>query len=198
MKIKHLVTMAIAATAISFSQAVKPAQAAVLGGGNGTPTCAKVSNNYFIDCAGYFEGNDKGAQGTGLANLNNLFSGGTWSFAGDSDTDNKVSVFFGSNGADKKLGTATTSLSGIAGAIAVKAGNSYSLYKVADLGNFSWSTAGVKPVGQKGNTPELSHISIYTQDNGGNPPQSVPEPSLLLSLVGVAGVGTRLKQRNKR
>ena len=186
MKIKCLVPVAIATMAISFSQAVKPAQAAVLGGGNGTPTCDKVDSNYFLDCAGWFDGNDKGAQGTGLTNLNNLF-GGNWSLAGDSDSSNPVVKTGGG-----KSGTATTSLSGF-GAIAVKAGDSYSLYTVKDLASFSWSTAGVRLVGKGKNVPDLSHISVYVKDD----PQSVPEPSLLLSVVGIAGLGTRLK-RNKR
>ena len=194
MKIKRLVPVAIATMAISFSQAVKPAQAAVLGGGNGTATCDKVGSNYFIDCAGWFDGNDKGKQGTGLANLNNLF-GGNWSFAGDSDSSNPVVKIEVVEKEGVKSWTAkTTNLSGF-GAIAVKAGNSYSLYTVSDLSKFKWSTAGVELVGNGKNVPDLSHISVYLKDKEDDP-QSVPEPSLLLSLVGIAGLGTRLK-RNK-
>ena len=190
MKIKHLVPMAIAATAIAIAQPVTSAQAATMGGSG---LCTNVDSSFFTDCAGSFGGNDKGNKGTALDNLNSLYGAG-WSFAGDSDSDNVVSVMFGE---DDTAGTATTSLSG-AGAIAVKAGNSYSLYRVNDLASFSWSTAGVTPVGKKGNTPGLSHISVYKSPFDSAPEQSqeVPEPGLLLGLVGIAGVGARLKKKN--
>lgn len=182
MKIRYLIPTLATATAIAFSYSTRAAQAAVIQGGGGANTCDRVDNNYFIDCAGYFDGNDKGAQGTGIDNLNSLF-GGTWSFLRDAQA-----------GTGKSGAVTDSSLSG-AGAIAVKAGNSYSLYTVNDLGNFSWSTAGVKLVGPAGKkkAPDLSHLSIYTRTPD---PKPVPEPGVLLSLVGVASIGTRLK-RNK-
>lgn len=188
MNIKQFALTAMTtATLVGLSSATSSAQAAVLGGGS---TCANVSFDY-VSCAGAFQGNDKGAQGTGLSNLDSLFGSG-WSFAGDNE-DGLVS-FLG-DGLGAKSGTASTSLSG-AGAIAVKAGNSYSLYTVADLASFDWGTAGVTPVGKKGNTPGLSHLSVYRQVNGVTEPekQEVPEPSLLLGMVGLVSIGARLRR----
>lgn len=189
MKIRYFVPVAITATTIAIAQSVPAAQAATLGGSG---LCANVDSSFYIDCAGSFDGNDKGSKGTAIENLDNLFGAG-WTFAGDSDSDNLVSVVYGN---DDQSGTATTSLSG-AGAIAVKAGKSYSLYRVADLSSFQWSTAGVKSVG-KGNTPGLSHISVYQSPFNAQleAPQEVPEPSLMLGLVGLVGLGTRLKKRD--
>jgi hypothetical protein len=163
---------------------VSSAQAAVLGGSG---TCSNATFAY-LDCAGAFAGNDKGAQGTGLTNLNSLFGSG-WSFAGD---DSSGTVNFTSGGDGTQSGSATTNLTGF-GAIAVKAGNSYSLYTVANLASFNWNTLGVTPVGKKGNTPALSHLSVYTKKV--NPPRDIPEPATLVGLVVAAGVGTRLKRK---
>jgi hypothetical protein len=184
--IKQLAIAAFTTTAVALSPALaSSAQAAVLGGSG---TCDKVSFTY-LDCAGAFAGNDKGAQGTGLSNLNSLLGPG-WSFAGDNESG---LVSFTAGGTNTKVGKATTSLSGF-GAFAVKAGNSYSLYTVANLASFDWSTAGVTPVGNKGNTPDLSHLSIYTKRQT-PPPKDIPEPTMLLGLATVVGMGTRLKRR---
>ncbi|MEL7071547.1 MAG: PEP-CTERM sorting domain-containing protein [Cyanobacteria bacterium J06581_3] len=191
MNIKQL-TLAAAAVSATFlgSGVVSSAQAAVLGSGD---TCAKVSFSY-LDCAGAFGGNDKGAQGTGLSNLDELFDG-EWVFEGDNESG-LVSFDMGDKG--DQNGTASTALSGF-GAIAVKAGNSYSLYTVEDLSSFEWSTAGVNTVGgkKKKNIPGLSHLSIYRQAHPVKPPveQEVPEPSVLLGLIGMigAGLGSRKK-----
>ncbi len=179
--IKQLAFTVLGSTAVMLAPSLtSSAQAAVLGGSG---TCANVGFTY-IDCAGAFAGNDKGNQGTGLNNLDALFGEG-WSFAGD-DEDGTVS--FTSGGGGSQSGSASTGLSGF-GAIAVKAGNSYSLYTIANLATFDWSTEGVTPVG-RGNTPGLSHLSVYTY--AGEPdteePASVPEPGLLMGLVGLVGM----------
>jgi hypothetical protein len=185
MKIKQLAFTTLATVAVTLGQSMlSSAQAAVLGGSG---TCSKATFAY-LDCAGAFSGNDKGAQGTGLTNLNSLFGTG-WSFAGD---DSSGTVSFVTGGTSTKSGTATTNLSGF-GAIAVKAGNSYSLYTVADLASISWDTLGVTPVGNRGNTPNLSHLSVYTKKV--DPPRDIPEPTMLVGLVMAAGVGTRLKRK---
>ena len=188
--IKQLALTVLGSTAIILTQSLaSSAQAAVLGGSG---TCADVGFGY-IDCAGAFGGNDKGAQGTGLDNLNALFGPG-WSFVGDNE-DSTVS--FSSGGGGSKMGSASTNLSGF-GAIAVKAGNSYSLYTVADLASFDWSTEGVTPVG-KGNTPGLSHLSVYKRGEEPKPAsESVPEPSLLLGLLGLVSTGVSLKKNQTR
>ncbi len=184
MKIKQLAVITTTIAATAMVQAVAPsAQAAVLGTGN--TTCAKVSFS-FNDCAGYFDGNDKQGD-SGLSSLNSLFGEG-WTFVGDSDSNNP-SITFTSGGTGSTTGSARTNLTG-AGAIAVKAGNSYALYTIEDLASFDWSTAGVKPVGKK-NTPTLSHLSLYRQANPVQPPaaKEIPEPSMLLALVGLVGSG---------
>ena len=101
-----------------------------------------------------------------------------------------------SGGDGTQAGSASTDLSGF-GAIAIKAGNSYSLYTVDDLATFDWGTAGVAKVGKKGNTPGLSHLSVYRQANP-EPPvsQEVPEPSLLLGIVGIVGASQRLRRKD--
>lgn len=189
MKIQQLVLATATTTALFFVQGVtSSASAATLGGSS---TCSEVGFNY-LDCAGSFSGNDKGAQGSGLSNLNSLFGDG-WSFVGDNE-DGLVSFTDGGDGT--QLGSASTGLSGF-GAIAVKAGNSYSLYTVSDLASFDWGTAGVAKVGKKGNTPGLSHLSVYRQADSAPPvSQEVPEPSLLLGIVGMIGVSQRLRRKD--
>ena len=183
---KFALTAITTAAMVGLPALTSSARAAVLGGSS---ACSNVSFSY-LNCAGAFAGNDKGANGTGLTNLDNLFGSG-WSFAGDNE-DGLVS--FSGDGLGAKSGTASTSLSG-AGAIAVKAGNSYSLYTVADLASFDWGTAGVTPVG-KGNTPGLSHLSVYRRANDPETPatKEVPEPSLLLGMIGLVSIGTRLRR----
>ncbi|MFK8182312.1 MAG: PEP-CTERM sorting domain-containing protein [Phormidesmis sp.] len=191
MKIRTLAIAAMTASSLGLLGSVfSSAQAASLGG-SGTCTSSEFS---YLQCGGAFSGNDKGAQGTGLSNLNTLF-GGSWSFAGDNE-DGTVSFLSGGDGS--KSGVASTDLSG-AGAIAVKAGNSYSLYTIANLAEFEWDTFGVTRVGRHGNnSPGLSHLSIYKRamDDGSASTEEVPEPALLLGLVMVAGAGTRLKRKS--
>ena len=79
----------------------------------------------------------------------------------------------------------------------MKAGNSYSLYTIADLANFDWSTAGVATVG-KGNTPGLSHLSVYAKGGASeSEPTSVPEPGMIIGLVGLMGVGSCLQRKER-
>lgn len=188
MRAKRLVIAALATTAAVLAPSMTyKAQAATFGGNN---ACAEVSFTY-VSCAGFFSGNDKGASGSGLDNLNNLFGEG-WSFAGDNESG---LVTFLSGGEGTKAGSAKTTLSG-AGAIAVKAGNSYALYSVSDLSSFDWSTEGVQKVGSKGkNTLGLSHLSVYRRIEP-EAPKKVPEPSMLLGLVAMMGAGARLKKKD--
>ena len=191
MNLKKLLTVVLSASSLCVAiSAFSSAQAATLGG---STTCESSSFSY-LDCAGAFSGNDKGAQGTAISNLNSLF-GGDWSFVGDSEDG---TVMFSSGGDGTKSGTALTSLNGL-GAIAVKAGPSYSLYTVADLSEFDWDTFGVTPVGSKGNNaPGLSHLSIYKQATSNPPSKEVPEPGILFGLVMMTGIGTRLYQKKEK
>lgn len=190
MKIKHFVLTAAMTAAVGLVQSTTAsAQAATLGGSG---SCANVTFTY-ISCAGYYEGNDVGAKGTALGNLNTLFPDAPWTLVGG---DENGTVTFGTGGLSSTSGTASTLLSGF-GAFAVKAGNSYSLYTVANLAQFDWSTAGVNLVGKKGNTPGLSHLSIYQSSRPEVPPPAtpVPEPGMLLGLVAAAGIGSSLKRK---
>lgn len=187
MQVKKIATATLAASSLCLvASTFTSAQAAMIGGSS---ICESSSFSY-VDCAGAFSGNDKGAQGTAIANLDSLF-GGSWSFVGDSE-DGTVSFAAGGDGTT--AGTASTSLSG-SGAIAVKAGKSYSLYTVENLASFDWDTFGVTPVGNN-NSPGLSHLSIYQQALDSTPSsEEIPEPGILLGLVMVAGAGRRLKQK---
>ena len=183
MKVKHFALTAVMTATVGLaSSATSSAQAAVLGG---TGSCANVTFTY-INCAGYYIGNDKGAQGTGLNNLNSWFQGSPWTLVGEDES-----------GAGLKEGTAGVPAFSGFGAFAVKAGNSYALYTVADLASFDWSTTGVARVGNQGrNIPGLSHLSFYKPTVPPTPePESVPEPGLLLGLVAAAGIGSSLKRR---
>jgi hypothetical protein len=187
MKIRHLAFTTLAAIAAGLSQiGTSAAQAAVLGGSG---TCSNVTFGY-INCAGAFAGNDKGAQGTGLTNLNSLFGTG-WYFAGDNE-DGTAS--FSAGGLGTKTGSATSSLSG-AGAIAIKAGNSYSLYTVANLASFNWATTGVTLVGKNKNVPGLSHVSLYAQRHNNPVPQDIPEPGTIVALLAAGGLTAKLKRQ---
>ena len=188
MKLQSLAIAVIAASSLGLSSSVfSSAHAAALGGSG---SCESSDFDY-LNCAGFFSGNDKGEQGTALSNLSDLF-GGDWSLAGDSE-DGTVSFLSGGHG--NKSGTASTNLTG-AGAIAVKAGNSYALYTLEDLAEFNWDTLGVEGVGRNNNAPGLSHLSIYKRAlNAGASTEEVPELAMLLGLVMVAGAGTRLKRK---
>ncbi len=191
MKVKNFVLTAVMTAAVGLVQSTTTsAQAATLGGSG---SCANVTFTY-IDCAGYYEGNNLGARGTALENLNTLFPDAPWTLAGG---DEEGTVTLSTGGLGSTSGTAYTPFSGF-GAFAVKAGNSYSLYTVANLAQFDWSTAGVKLVGKKGlNTPGLSHLSIYrsSRPEVSPPATPVPEPGILLGLVAAAGISSSLKRK---
>lgn len=157
-------------------------------------------------CSGYYAGNDK-TNDNALNLLNDaenpLFGGLTgWSLAA---TDGDFSKLFadgktGAFGEDDTSGNWSLGkmFSGPA-TVAVKAGESFSLYYFESLSSFDsgfFSTAGVAPVGNKGNTPGLSHLSLYIADAPPEEPKTeVPEPFAVLGLAVVGGIGATLKRR---
>lgn len=153
-------------------------------------------------CAGYFDGNDDGAQGTldGMLD-NNLFGNfGDWSQVGKSDQGG--SGVTANNNQTSGVWSVLEALTGPF-VVSVKAGNSYSAYffentDSLDIFGGTFSTAGVKPVG-RGNTPGLSHLSVWTPEGGnqGGDPTDVPEPASILGLGILAGAATTLKRKKQ-
>lgn len=124
---------------------------------------------------GTYEGNDTGDKGTAIENLNDIL-GPTWTLAGKSDEG--LGNFL-SGGHDELSGVWSTGLSG-AGAFSVKAGDGYLLFETDNISTIDWSTVGLT-VGKNGNTPGLSHLSVYTND--------VPEPLTLMGSAVALGFG---------
>lgn len=76
--------------------------------------------------------------------------------------------------------------------MAVKAGNYFSLYKVADLSSGSWSTMDI-PHGK--NAKDLSHIVFF----GSTAVAGVPEPATWgMMIAGVGMAGGALRRRRAR
>lgn len=76
--------------------------------------------------------------------------------------------------------------------MAVKAGNYFSLYKVADLSSGSWSTMDI-PHGK--NAKDLSHIVFF----GSEAVAGVPEPATWgMMIAGVGMAGGALRRRRAR
>lgn len=76
--------------------------------------------------------------------------------------------------------------------MAVKAGNYFSLYKVADLSSGSWSTMDI-PHGK--NLKDLSHIVFF----GSEAVAGVPEPATWgMMIAGVGMAGGALRRRRAR
>lgn len=78
--------------------------------------------------------------------------------------------------------------------MAVKAGNYFSLYKVADLSSGSWSTMDI-PHGK--NAKDLSHIVFF----GSAAVAGVPEPAtwgMMIAGVGMAGASLRRRRGSRQ
>ncbi|MGG6294884.1 PEP-CTERM sorting domain-containing protein [Leptolyngbya sp. AN02str] len=168
-------------------------------------TDVSLSGGIFASaCAGSFSGNDTGAQGTLLNDLNNgLFStgGGTWSLLGKSD-DGGFSAGKSSTGGWSLLGGQQITGSFV---LSLKAGNAYSAYYFDNVSNVTsgfFDTIGVSLAGNGKSGKDLSHASIFvlSQDTTPTPPpagQPVPEPFTILGTVAAAGMGYRMKQARK-
>ncbi|MGB2924958.1 MAG: PTPA-CTERM sorting domain-containing protein [Limnothrix sp.] len=140
---------------------------------------------------GSYSGNDTGAMGTGVSNLNALLPDYSWSVAGKSD---EGFGSFSSGGDGTKTGTWNTSLSGF-GAFSVKAATGYLLFKTDDLSTIDWSTLGLLNNG--GKQPGLSHLTAYIGACVANcePPTDVPTPAAVLPILGgLFGAASRRKK----
>ncbi|KOR35068.1 MULTISPECIES: PEP-CTERM sorting domain-containing protein [Planktothricoides] len=133
---------------------------------------------------GTYDGNDTGAQGTGITNLDSIL-GPAWTLAGKSDEGLGT---FSSGGEGSLTGTWLTGLSG-AGAFSVKAADGYLLFETDDISTINWSTLGLLNKG--GQQPGLSHLSVYQKE--------VPEPLTLLGSGLALGFGGYFqKKRNAK
>ncbi len=176
--------------------AVLPAQAVILvphPESNGTALDGTAATGVTAEgvtayqATGYFDGNDKPTAALDLLNGDIFGDLGNWTqFA----TDGDFNAINGASSGDWTLNTAYTG--GKQFALAVKAGNSFSLYHFDNVGNpvdnGTFDTSGVELVGQ-GNVPGLSHLTLYVSEtdssgggggggggNGGGG-NEVPEPS---------------------
>ncbi len=171
------------------------ASAASLGPGNGTCSVTDVTvlGMNATSCRGYYAGNDKNQDTEDT--LADQFAAGTWTQSVSSDDDPGSLPITGAGTTSGTWGTTITH--NLDFALAVKAGNSFSLYYFTgktlplDLGDATWSTAGVEPVGS-GNTPALSHLTLYTGTSGTNP---IPEPLTMLGAGTALGFGTFFKKK---
>jgi hypothetical protein len=194
---KLLTTAALTAGLLASSALVaNQAQAVVIGGTSCSVGEVTISGASADQCSGYYSGNDKPSTALSLLNDDALFGDLNWSLAA---TDGDFSVGNGTSG-NWSLGS---TYSGPA-TIAVKAGNSFSLYFFEDLADFdagTFDTSGVAKVGggkNGGNTPGLSHLSLYMAEGGNDePPTDIPEPFGLLGLAVAGGFGATLKRRQR-
>lgn len=182
--------------------AISPVQAATLGGGTCSVLEVTITGHGSADnCAGFFSGNDKGRNDPAITLLNNGLFGdfGSWSLTGtDDDFRNGNGQSFDDVKEKSGVWNFAKGFSGPA-AVAVKAGNSYSLYFFADVAQAfagTFDTSGVRANG--GGAPALSHLSVFTAQRPDMPPtpQPVPEPASILSLLALGGLTIGLKRRN--
>ena len=168
-----------------------PAQAAVLTP-NGDVDCSAslvtdnlANNPTFTDCAGAFDGNNKG-NATTVGNVLDTIA---------SEFGLNIQSIFDVSGDAGTFGT--FDLSGIDGpfVLALKAGNAFSLYAFSDGDLIDWDTLGVGF--QNGGGPvqsgqELSHATVYTTT-------AIPEPeTYALLMAGLAFVGWASRRRQRR
>ncbi len=137
--------------------------------------------------AGGFAGNDVGAMGTGLSNLNgaDVFTSDTWEYVGQSDEPNTP---FTNNPDDETNGTLSFALPQDGPfVISIKAANFYSLYyfdaSFQGVTEIDFTTTGVAQ-NPGGGSPGFSHGTLY---------RVVPAPGAmaLLGLGGLVGVRRR-------
>ncbi len=177
--------------------AISPVQAATFGGGTCSVSEVTVTGYGSADnCAGFFEGNDKPTGALSLLDGGLFGDFGSWSLTGTDDD------FTGTGSGQTGTWNFAQGFSGPA-AVAVKAGDSFSLYffaNVADAYAGTFSTGGVDTVGKKGNIPGLSHLSVFTAQRPDTPPptpQPVPEPASILGLLAMGGLGIGLKRQRQ-
>jgi hypothetical protein len=128
--------------------------------------------------------------------------GQTWTFLGKDEDDTIQLTPEGKGEVKRGTWAVQDDLRNFAESLVVvlKASDFYSAYLFEDLAQYNqalkqgtFTVDGVTKNGKAG----LSHMSIYYQprQQQSTPPAAVPEPTMVLSLLAVAGVGARLQQR---
>jgi hypothetical protein len=158
------------------------------------------------DCKGPFEGNDTGATGTLLDDLNQgLFASSvgsnvTWSLAGKSDESNPFLT--ADNGLSTGKWSLNKALSSGTFVISLKSSTAYSTYLFKNI-DFSktglqgiFNTIGVALDGSGNAGKALSHASLFVANVPSEPSTKVPEPSALMGLGLVLG-GMVVARRRK-
>ncbi|MEQ9622059.1 PEP-CTERM sorting domain-containing protein [Coleofasciculus chthonoplastes] len=195
MKFSSLVPSVLAAAGVAVaSSAFAPAQAALL---NGAGTCDLSNFTTYTDCGGFFDGNGNqvGDDNEPLVGGNDDASdigeifGGLWEQVSKVESGTTSGVLT-VNSLGQTSGTWSVSgIGDLSGYVAViKAGNSFSAYKLGSATSGNWDTLGVEPVGG-GNTPGLSHFTLY---------KPVPEPLTILGSATALGIGGLLKRQQSK
>ena len=212
----QLILASFVASALSFG-AVGSASAATCGSGsNFTLDTSDVQITSIggvavtpidaSDCSNRIDGNDIGAQGTLLSNLNDGSFGGEFtSFVGGWSIFDSTNDEGGAPGDAISVDTSATPNTWTVDfspeafsvfALSLKAANFYAVYlfDLATAGSEFGGSLSVAFKNNGGNIPNLSHLTAATFDSGNSTVVPLPAAGWLL-LTGLAGLGFAARRR---